>query len=69
VFEPEAVDVGGRRECRWQKNGREVASIAVQVEPHRVVLWYGIRGPGKKYEQFREPVYLEFSPCNYAPAT
>jgi hypothetical protein len=49
----------------WERNGRKVASIGVEVESHRIVLWYGIRGPRRKYTLFKEPVYLEFSPCNY----
>ncbi len=49
----------------WERNGRKVAFIRVEVESHRVVLWYGIRGPRRKYTLFKEPVYLEFSPCNY----
>lgn len=48
----------------WQRNGEKSGSIAVEVESERVVLRYGISGPGGKYQRFREPAYLDFSPCN-----
>jgi hypothetical protein len=49
--------------CEWQSN-RVKNGLFVGVESQRVLLWHLIRGPGRKYQQFRETVYLDFSPCN-----
>ena len=50
--------------CSWQSN-RVKSGLFVGVESQRVVLFHLIRGPGRKYQRFIEPVYLDFSPCHY----
>ena len=50
--------------CSWQSN-RVKSGLFVGVESQRVVLFHLIPGPGRKYQRFREPVYLDFSPCHY----
>jgi hypothetical protein len=54
----------------WSRGGREVASIGALVEghdgPERVVLMLRRRsGPSAEWEDAREPVELDWTPCNF----
>lgn len=54
---------------RWSRAGRETGSIRGVVEgterPERVVLLYRHRPPGGDWEDVRETVPLEWTPCNF----
>jgi hypothetical protein len=54
----------------WSRGGREIASTGVIVEghdgPERVVLLFRHRrGLGAEWEDVREPVELDWTPCNF----
>jgi hypothetical protein len=57
---------------RWSRAGRETGSIGGQVEdtsgnrPARVIFAYRHRGGSRnEWEEIREPVTLEWTPCNF----
>jgi hypothetical protein len=49
----------------WDGDGRQVASINVQVEQGRVLLVYRIRRQGEDWQDVEEPVALVWTPCHY----
>ena len=54
---------------RWSRAGRETGSIRGMVEegkrPERVILTYRHRSPGGEWEDVKEPLPLEWTPCNF----
>ncbi len=64
------LEPGHRFSLRWSRAGRETGSIRGVVHssrpPERVVLLYRHRSrPGGEWEDVREPVPLEWTPCNF----
>jgi hypothetical protein len=49
---------------QWSCDGREVASIGVQVEEGRVILDYQHRNHGEPWEHERYPVLLNWTACH-----
>jgi hypothetical protein len=49
----------------WNREGVQVASINVQVQPGHVLLLYRIRRQGEDWQNIEEPVFLAWTPCNY----
>ena len=57
---------GCRFRSSWSRAGKEVASIRGFVYQDRVVLSYRHRrGLGGEWEDVKEPVSLEWTPCNF----
>jgi hypothetical protein len=49
----------------WNGDGRPVASINVQVQQGRVLLFYRIRQQGGDWQEVEEHVFLTWTPCHY----
>lgn len=50
---------------RWSRNGEQTGSIRYRVEENRMVLLYRHRPSGGEWEEVEEPVYFDWTPCNY----
>lgn len=50
---------------QWTRDGKEVASIHMQIEVNCVILDYRTRSNGGDWQPMEYPVYLEWTGCNY----
>lgn len=50
---------------KWSRGDEETGSIRYRIEENRMVLLYRHRAHGGEWEEVEEPVYFDWTPCNY----
>lgn len=49
----------------WTRNGERVANIGFTAETARLILHYRYRYDGGKWEDVREPIAIDWTPCRF----
>jgi hypothetical protein len=55
---------GYQGNCRWSRNGREIASIRMRAEKDRVILIYRHRSGDGDWKNEEYPVFIEYTACH-----
>ncbi len=56
----------GQKLCwHWERDGREILFIIIEMDSDRVVLRQEYPPPGENSKQIVQPIWLSYTPCNY----